>query len=164
VFRQRPEDGDLRLRLWSVNLVVITFRLFTTIGETEVLRVIEAAVFAALAAFVVFASGAVNSSPGESGAGVVQHKALKEGCEVTLVGEVLGREKRPEGVYDSDLALRVSTADYGSVNVVYSAFRLCHNEVGAAVKEGDRVEVHGKVIGRDRITVCSSKDYYIKKL
>ena len=128
------------------------------------LRVVEVAVFAGLLASVVLTSGAVNSFPSESGEVVVQGKVLKEGCEVTIAGKVLGREKRPEGVADSDLALRVSTADYGVVNVVYSAFRLCHNEVGAAVKEGDRIEVHGKVIGKDRITVCLSKDYYIKKL
>lgn len=95
---------------------------------------------------------------------VVQCKDFKEGSEVTLKGKVLGREKRPEGVADSNLALRVSTADYGEINVVYSTFRLCHNEVGASVREGDRIEVHGKAIGKHRITVCLSRKYYIKKL
>jgi hypothetical protein len=128
------------------------------------LRGIEAAIFVGLLSCVVVSSGTVNSFPSEIGEVVVQGKLLKEGCEVTIEGKVLGREKRPEGVADGDFALSVSTADYGVVNVVYSAFRLCHNEVGAAVKEGDRIEVYGKVIGKDRITVCLSKTYYIKKL
>ncbi len=128
------------------------------------LRVIAVAVFAGVLASVVLTSGVVNSFSSESGEVVVQGKVLKDGCEVTIAGKVLGREKRPEGVADGDFALRVSTADYGVINVVYSAFRLCHNEAGAAAKEGDRIEVYGKVIGKDRITVCLSKDYYIKKL
>jgi hypothetical protein len=105
------------------------------------------------ALFVCFADQGGSSASG-----------LKEGQEVTIRGKVLGREKRPEGVADSDLALRVSTEKYNVVNVVYSAFRLCHNEVGASVKKGDRVEVYGKIIGKNRITVCLSKSYYIKRL
>lgn len=50
------------------------------------------------------------------------------------------------------------------VNVVDSAFRLCHNEVGASVKAGDKIEVFGKAISKDKITVCFSKTYYNKKL
>jgi hypothetical protein len=95
---------------------------------------------------------------------VAEDQGLKEGSEVTIKGKVLGREKRPEGVADGEFALRVETAGYGVVNVVYSSFRLCHNEVGASAKEGDRIEVFGKVTGKDRITVCLSKSYYIKKL
>ena len=93
-----------------------------------------------------------------------QDQALKAGSEVTVEGKVLGREKRPEGESDGELALRVETTDYGVVNVVYSSFRLCHNQAGAAAKEGDRIEVFGKVTGKNRITVCLSKSYYIKKL
>src|SRR5215207_6754869 len=74
---------------------------------------------------------------------MVEDRVLKEGSEVTIEGGVLGREPRPEGLADADLALQVATADYGTVKVVYSAFRLCHNDVGADVKEGDRVEVYG---------------------
>lgn len=114
------------------------------------MRLIELAIIAGLSAGVI--------------CGSVQDQALKEGSEVTIEGKVLGREKRPEGVSDGEFAIRVSTADYGVVNVVYSSFRLCHNEVGAAAKEGDRVEVFGKVTGKDRVTVCLSKSYYIKKL
>jgi hypothetical protein len=128
------------------------------------LRVIEVAIFAGLLACVLLTSGRVKSVPTESGKVVVQRKVLQEGCEVTIEGKVLGREKRPEGVADGDFALRVSTAEYGVVNVVYSSFRICHNEVGAAVKEGERIKVYGKVTGKDRITVCLSKNYYIKKL
>lgn len=128
------------------------------------LRGIEVAIFVGLLFCVVASSGTVKSFRSETGAVMVQRKILKEGCEVTIEGKVLGREKRPEGEADGDFALSVSTADYGVVNIVYSAFRLCHNEVGAAAKEGDRIEVHGKVIGKDRITVCVSKTYYIKKL
>jgi hypothetical protein len=95
---------------------------------------------------------------------VAEDQALKAGSEVTVEGKVLGREKRAEGESDGELALRVETTDYGVVNVVYSSFRLCHNQVGAAAKEGDRIEVFGKVTGKDRITVCLSKTYYIKKL
>lgn len=95
---------------------------------------------------------------------MVQSKVLKEGCEVTIVGKVLGRVPRPEDVADGDQALRVSTEDYDEVNVVYSSFRLCHNEVGASMKEGDRIQVYGLVIGEKRITVCLSEDYSIKKL
>ena len=76
----------------------------------------------------------------------------------------MGRVERPAGLKDGDRVLKVSTADYGMVNVVYSSFRLCHNAVGTSVKEGDRIEVYGKVITKSRITVCLSKDYYIKKL
>jgi len=94
----------------------------------------------------------------------VEDQALKAGSEVTIEGKVLGREKRAEGESDGESALRVETTDYGVVNVVYSSFRLCHNQVGAAAKEGDRIEVFGKVTRKDRITVCLSKTYYIKKL
>jgi hypothetical protein len=95
---------------------------------------------------------------------VAEDQALKVGSEVTVEGKVLGREKRGEGESDGELALRVETTAYGVVNVVYSSFRLCHNQVGAAAKEGDRIEVFGKVTGKDRITVCLSKFHYIKKL
>ena len=93
-----------------------------------------------------------------------QGRSLTEGCEITIRGSVMGREERPENLQDGDFALKLSTADYGVIKVVYSAFRLCHNEVGANVKEGDRIEVYGKVISKNRITVCLSKKYYIKKL
>ncbi len=93
-----------------------------------------------------------------------ERSGLTEGCEVTIEGKVTGRVERSEGVTDGEFALKVSTADYGTVNVVYSAFRLCHNEVGASLKAGDRIEVYGKVISKDKITVCLSKHYYIKKL
>lgn len=92
------------------------------------------------------------------------NKVLTEGCEVTIQGEVKGRVERPANLKDGDRVLKVSTADYGMVNVVYSSFRLCHNAVGTSVKEGDQIEVYGKVITKNRITVCLSKDYYIKKL
>ena len=95
---------------------------------------------------------------------MVKNKVLKEDCDVTIVGRVRGREPRPEGEADGDQALRVSTEDYGEVNVVYSSFRLCHNEVGASMKVGDRIQVYGKVVSEKRITVCLSKDYYLKKL
>lgn len=121
------------------------------------LRVIEVAIFAGLLGCVVLGPETVKPLPSESGEAVVQGQVLNEGCEVTIKGKVLGREPRPEGVADSDLALRVSAADYGVVNVVYSAFRLCHSEVGASIREGDRIEVHGKVIGKYRITVCLFK-------
>jgi hypothetical protein len=127
-------------------------------------RLIELAIIAGLSVGVVCALEAIKQLSPESGKVVAEDQALKEGCEVTIEGKVLGREKRPEGVADGEFALRVSTADYGVVNVVYSSFRLCHNEVGASAKEGDRVEVFGKVTGKDRITVCLSKTYYIKKL
>ncbi len=129
------------------------------------LRAIEVAIPAGLLACLVLASGPFRSVSLASGRVVViEDKVLQVGCEVTIAGEVLGREKRPEGLADGESALRVSTADYGVVNVVYSSFRLCHNEVGAAAKEGDKIEVHGKVTGKNRITVCLSKSYYIKKL
>ena len=115
---------------------------------------IELAIIAGLAVGMVFGSGNIKA----------EDQGLKEGSEVTIAGKVLGREKPREGVSDGEFALRVSTADYGVVNVVYSSFRLCHNEVGASAKEGDRIEVYGKVTGKDRITVCLSKSYYIKKL
>ena len=127
------------------------------------LRVIGIVVLAGVLAPVVLTYQAVFSLPGQCG-NAARDKRLKEGSEITIKGKVLGREKRPEGVADSNLALRVSTAKYGVVNVVYSAFRLCHNEVGATIKAGDRIEVRGQVIGKDRITVCLSKTYYIKKL
>jgi len=113
---------------------------------------------------VIFGSGSIKGCSSASVKVMTKDQALKEGSEVTLAGKVLGREKRPEGMADGEFALRVSTADYGVVNVVYSSFRLCHNEVGASAKEGDRIEVYGKVTGKDRITVCLSKSYYIKKL
>ncbi len=125
---------------------------------------IELAIIAALSVGMVFGSGNIKDFSPESVRVMAEDQALKEGSEVTIAGKVLGREKRPEGVADGEFALRVSTADYGVVNVVYSSFRLCHNEVGASAKEGDRVEVYGKVTGKDRITVCLSKSYYIKKL
>ncbi len=125
---------------------------------------IELAIIAALSVGMVFGSGDIKDFSPESVRVMAEDQALKEGSEVTIAGKVLGREKRPEGVADGESALRVSTADYGVVNVVYSSFRLCHNEVGASAKEGDRVEVYGKVTGKDRITVCLSKSYYIKKL
>lgn len=128
------------------------------------LQVIEIAIFGGLLGCFVLSPVTVRSLPCESEKAVVQRKALKEGCEVTIEGRVLGREPRPEGVADGDLALRVATEDYGEVNVVYSSFRLCHNEVGASMKVGDRIQVYGKVVSEKRITVCLSKDYYLKKL
>jgi len=128
------------------------------------LRLTELAIIASLSVGVVCASGAIKHFPPESVNIVAEKQALKKGSEVTIQGKVLGREKRPEGMADGEFALRVSTADSGVVNVVYSSFRLCHNEVGASAKEGDRVEVFGKVTGKDRVTVCLSKSYYIKKL
>ena len=125
---------------------------------------IELAIIAGLSLGTVFGSGNIKDFSRKSVRVMAEDQALKEGSEVTITGKVLGREKRPEGVADGEFALRVSTADYGIVNVVYSSFRLCHNEAGAAAKEGDRVEVYGKVTGKDRITVCLSKSYYIKKL
>jgi hypothetical protein len=118
----------------------------------KIVRLIELAIIAGLSVVVVYESGAI------------KQQVLKAGSEVTIEGKVLGREKRPEGVSDGESALRVETSDYGVVNVVYSSFRLCHNEVGASAKEGDRIEVFGKATGKDRITVCLSKSYYIKKL
>ena len=93
-----------------------------------------------------------------------ERSVLTEGCEVTIEGKVTGRVERPKGQTDGEFAVKVLTADYGTVNVVYSAFRLCHNEVGASLKAGNRIEVYGKVISKNKITVCLSKDYYIKKL
>jgi len=127
------------------------------------LRAIGSVVLAGVLAPAVLTNQVVVSLPGQCG-NAARDKRLPEGREITIKGKVLGREKRPEGVADSNLALRVSTANYGVVNVVYSAFRLCHNEVGATIKTGDRIEVRGQVIGKDRITVCLSKTYYIKKL
>lgn len=132
-------------------------------GVEKMLRVIGIVVLAGVLAPVVLTPKAVVSFPGPDG-NAAQDKRLEQGREITIKGKVLGREKRPEGVADSPLALRVLTVKYGVINVVYSAFRLCHNELGATVKTGDRIEVHGKVIGKDRITVCLSKTYYIKKL
>lgn len=128
------------------------------------MRLIELAIIAVLSAGGVCGSGPIKHFPPESVKIVAEDQALKEGSEVTIEGKVLGREKRPEGMADGEFAIRVSTADYGVVNVVYSSFRLCRNEVGASAKEGDRVEVFGKVTGKDRVTVCLSKSYYIKKL
>ena len=125
---------------------------------------IELAIIAGLSMGVIFGSGSIKGCSSASVKVMTKDQALKEGSEVTLAGKVLGREKRPEGMADGEFALRVSTTDYGVVNVVYSSFRLCHNEVGASAKEGDRIEVYGKVTGKDRITVCLSKSYYIKKL
>ena len=125
---------------------------------------IELAIIAGLSVGMAFGSGTIKDFSPESVEVMAEDQALKEGSEVTITGKVLGREKRPEGVADGEFALRVSTTDYGIVNVVYSSFRLCHNEVGASAKEGDRLEVYGKVTGKDRITVCPSKSYYIKKL
>ena len=124
----------------------------------------QLAVIAVLSLGVACGSGAGKHVPRASARTAAEDQALKEGSEITLQGEVLGREKRPEGLADGESALRVSTTDYGMVNVVYSSFRLCHNEVGAAAKEGDRIEVFGKVIRKDRLNVCLSKSYYIKKL
>ncbi|MGI8918453.1 MAG: hypothetical protein ACR2H6_07605 [Pyrinomonadaceae bacterium] len=89
---------------------------------------------------------------------------LTEGCESIIQGKVKGRVERPEDLNDGEFALKVSTADYGMVTVVYSAFRLCHNDVGASLKAGDKIEVYGKVISKNKITVCLSKNHYIKKL
>lgn len=125
---------------------------------------IQIAVILSLLLSVECGSGGGKHLPPRTAKTVTEDQALKEGSEVTIQGEVLGREKRPEGVADGESALRVDTADHGVVNVVYSSFRLCHNETGAAAKEGDRIEVFGKVIRKDRITVCLSKSYYIKKL
>ena len=93
-----------------------------------------------------------------------ERSVLTEGCESIIQGKVKGRAERPEGLNDGEFALKVSTADYGMVTVVYSAFRLCHNDVGASLKAGDKIEVYGKVISKNKITVCLSKNYYIKKL
>ena len=131
----------------NVSLLDEIFRSFRS------LRLIELAIVAGLLVGAVSASGVL-----------AEDQALKVGSEVTIKGEVLGREKRREGLADGESALRVSTPDYGVVNVVYSSFRLCRNEVGAAAQEGDRLEVFGKVTNKDRVTVCTSKTYYIKKL
>jgi hypothetical protein len=125
---------------------------------------IQIAVILSLLLGVECGSGAGKHLPPGTVKTVIEDQILKEGSEVTIRGEVLGREKRPEGVADGELALRVATADHGVVNVVYSSFRLCHNEIGATAKEGDRIEVFGKVTRKDRITVCLSKSYYIKKV
>lgn len=93
-----------------------------------------------------------------------ERSVLTEGSEVTIQGKVTGRVERPEGLKDQEFALKVSTAAYGEIKVVYSAFRLCHNEVGPSLKAGDRIEVYGKVISKSKITVCLSKNHYIKKL
>jgi len=127
-------------------------------------RLIELALIAGLSVGAICASGAIKRFPPESVKVLAEDQALKVGSEVTIKGEVLGREKRREGLADGEFALRVSTADYGVVNVVYSSFRLCRNEVGAAAQEGDQLEVFGKVTNKDRVTVCTSKAYYIKKL
>jgi hypothetical protein len=132
--------------------------------SSEVFCLIQIAVIFSLLLAVECGSGASKHLPAGNVKIVAEDQALKEGSEITIQGEVLGREKRPEGVADGEFALRVATADHGVVNVVYSSFRLCHNEVGAAAKEGDRIEVFGKVTRKDRITVCLSKSYYIKKL
>jgi hypothetical protein len=113
-------------------------------------------------AFGWFISQAEKSNPGR--ANCQETRVLTEGSEVTIQGKVMGRVERPEGLKDQNFALKVLTADYGMVSVVYSAFRLCHNEVGASLKAGDKVEVYGKVISKNKITVCLSKTHYIKKL
>jgi hypothetical protein len=128
------------------------------------LKLIELSIIAILTAGVLYGSEAIERFQPARVNRVAEDQALKVGAEVTIEGEVLGREKRPEGVSDGEFALRVSTAHHGVVNVVFSSFRLCHNEVGASAKEGDRLEVFGKVIRIDRVNVCLSKTYYIKKL
>lgn len=112
--------------------------------------------------FGSFISQAEKSNLGR--ASCQETRVLTEGSEVTIQGKVTGRVERPEGLKDQNFALKVSTADYGMVNVVYSAFRLCHNRVGASLKAGDRIEVYGKVISKSKITVCLSKNHYIKKM
>ena len=113
-------------------------------------------------AFGCFVSQAEKSNRGR--ADCQETRVLTEGSEVTIQGKVTGRVERPEDLKDQNFALKVSTADYGIVQVVYSAFRLCHNEVGASVNAGDRIEVYGKVISKGKLTVCLSKNHYIKKL
>lgn len=116
-------------------------------------------------ALLTIAFGCFTSQAEKPGRTTCQEtKVLTEGSEVTIQGKVTGRVERPEGLKDQNFALKVSTADYGIVQVVYSAFRLCHNEVGASVKAGERIEVYGKVISKNKITVCLSKNHYIKKL
>ena len=134
------------------------------VAGVQNVKLIELSIIAGLSIGVVYGSGAIERFQPKRVKSVAEDQALKVGSEVTIEGEVLGREKRPEGVSDGEFALRVSTADHGVVNVVFSSFRLCHNEVGASAKEGDRVEVFGKVIRKDRVNVCLSKTYYIKKL
>ncbi len=128
------------------------------------LKLIELSIIAGLSVGGLYGSRAIQRFQPERVKRVAEDQTLKVGSEVTIEGEVLGREKRPEGVSDGEHALRVATANYGVVNVVFSSFRLCHNEVGASAKEGDRVEVFAKVIRKDRVNVCLSKSYYIKKL
>jgi len=105
-----------------------------------------------------------DTPPGGGAERAVQAKDLEIGSEVTIRGEVLGREPKREGLHDGESALQVATNEYGTVSVVYSSFRLCHNDVGAGVKTGERIEAFGKAVNKKRITVCLSPSYYIKRL
>ena len=156
--------GIAFLFLYSWNLCCDNLPHVIQVAGVQNVKLIELSIIAGLSVGVVCGSGAIERFQPERVKRVAEDQALKVGSEVTIEGKVLGREKRPEGVSDGEFALRVSTADHGVVNVVFSSFRLCHNEVGASAKEGDRVEVFGKVIRKDRVNVCLSKTYYIKKL
>ena len=55
-------------------------------------------------------------------------------------------------------------SDYGKVEVLYAIGDTeCRGVVSNNISEGDEVEVFGKVEGKNGISTCDSKTYYIKK-
>jgi hypothetical protein len=91
---------------------------------------------------------------------------MKVGDQITIKGMVINNFADCE--VEGECYLHVKT-DFREAIIIYSPkWEECANskmgKQAVKLEEEDRVEIFGEVIDGDMITICSSEDYYIKKI
>ncbi|GEM_PF-6344452 len=94
-------------------------------------------------------------------------KATKSYADKNVIVRGLVAQNNRDCVTDSACFLRIIKEDK-TINVVYkTANFVCKNPLaliqGAAVKNGEKVEVFGYQYSKDLISICESSEYYIQK-
>ena len=133
----------------------------------------------ALVAVIVAACGPL-STPTPTPEPISTPTATPKPAQAPLTGDeaIMNEEKVIRGlVVENNLGCRVDALCYlrllsndQEILVVYhyGEWPPCLNEEaadqGEQLKEGEQVEVLGKVIGDGRVSTCDSPDYYIRKL
>src|SRR3989338_343172 len=114
-----------------------------------------------LGVVVLVAGGMVWWSWNDSSKTDTNNKPLVIGQDVVLYGTVSNHNL---GCAVDGACYFEILSDYGKVEVLYAIGDTeCRGVVSNNISEGDEVEVFGKVEGKNGISTCDSKTYYIKK-